>query len=117
MKSITPDHIGPGDGKDQKRTFDSTIVAKFFERQRHWYQAGVRGAAIFERLAIDDDLPPYYKAEEAAAVCGLSAAALAMRRARRQPPSYVAHSRRSVVYPRHELIGWLGSMFIDRSNP
>jgi hypothetical protein len=87
----------------------------FIERQGHFVSSGLSGRALYEALAADTALPLYFTSNEAAAIAGLGTEAMAKRRARKMPPSYISHSHRSVLYPRADLCAWLSSLFVDRS--
>lgn len=88
---------------------------RFGERQAYWIGQGYSGRDVYSKLATDVELPLYYEEAQAAEIAGLTASAMSQRRVRKMEPSYIAHSRRSVRYPRHELCNWLASMFCDRS--
>jgi hypothetical protein len=86
----------------------------FTERLAYHVSQGLSGRAVYEALAADSTLPNYFTSIEAGAIVGLGPVAMTKRRARRAPPSYIAHSHRSVLYPRHSLCLWLADIFVDR---
>lgn len=92
----------------------SDAAKEFYDRERHWFDQGLRGRDLFNRLATDDALPRMFAPDEAAAIASLTISAMAQRRQRGMPPSYLSLSRRHVRYPRHELCMWLADMMVER---
>lgn len=93
-----------------------TEIAKLVnERMADWHRQGVHGAAVYDALSTDTELPMYLDPEDVAAISGDSEVALKARRYRGQPPPFIKASGAKIRYPRFEYFQWLKIRFVPRA--
>jgi hypothetical protein len=92
----------------------SAIVALFSERSAYWTAQGYFGADLYERLASDTELPENFESPVAAAILRVKSDAMAQRRKRNRPPSFIRYAQNSVTYPRHAFCLYLRDCFVER---
>jgi len=91
-----------------------TSNAKLFNsRITHWTRRGKVGAAVYEAMATDESLPPFFSTPDVAAIVGLAEITIRQRRARRLPPAYLKTGHKAVKYPRAELARWFATSFVE----
>ena len=95
----------------------TAIVALFGERSAYWTSQGYIGADLYERLASDPELPENFRTGVAAAILQVKSEAMAQRRKRGQPPSFIRYAQNSVTYPRHAFCLFLRDRFVERRPP
>ncbi|TGR33020.1 MULTISPECIES: hypothetical protein [unclassified Mesorhizobium] len=89
----------------------------FSERLAHWTAQGFSGAAVYQKLAADPDLPTAFDSRELAGILGITELSVKKQRHRGGGPSYYrTTSTKGVRYPRAELCEWLGSRFVRVAN-
>jgi hypothetical protein len=99
------------------KTLDTSvtaIVALFGERSAHWTSQGYFGAALYERLASDSELPENFSSNAVAMILNVQADAMAQRRKRGLPPSFLRLAQNYVTYPRHAFCFFLRDRFVER---
>jgi hypothetical protein len=99
------------------KTPDATItaiVALFGERSAYWTSKGYFGAALYEQLASDSELPENFGSKAVAAILDVQPAAMAQRRKRGLPPSFLRLAQNYVTYPRHAFCLYLRDRFVER---
>lgn len=84
----------------------------FNERLAYWTKQGLSGAALFEALANDDQLPAFFDDNDIAAIEGVAPLSVKQRRYRKAGPAYVRLSWKAVRYPRPDYIRNLASKFV-----
>ncbi|MCG6115229.1 MAG: hypothetical protein MEQ84_08520 [Mesorhizobium sp.] len=90
----------------------SKAVCAFSARLAYWTSQGLNGAALYERLATDDELPAVFDPNEVAAIWGIKPLSLKRARMRGTGPSYMRVTERKIRYPRAELCRYLASRFV-----
>jgi hypothetical protein len=95
---------------------DHTSAARAFNaRISHWTAQGLSGAALYERLASDDELPSFFDPEDIAAIQGVQPGAVKKARHRGTGPAFVRLSGKIVRYPRADYCMHLASKFVARA--
>ena len=95
---------------------DSTSIIRLFaERSASWSSQGYYGAALYDQLAVDPELPEHFEPEVAAAIVNMLPSGLKDRRKRGAGPSFVRFSQNMVGYPRFPYCMWLKARFVERS--
>ncbi|QHP69419.1 hypothetical protein EI171_20285 [Bradyrhizobium sp. LCT2] len=92
----------------------TAVVTLFGERSAYWTSRGFFGAELYERLASDSELPENFDSKAVAAILGVKHDAMAQRRKRGDPPSFIRFAQNSVMYPRHALCLFLRDRFVER---
>lgn len=87
----------------------------FSRRMAHWTSEGLSGAALYEQLAADEELPICFDPIEAAAIRGITPVALKKERHRGAGPDFIRPSARAVRYPRAAFCQWLASRYVKRA--
>jgi hypothetical protein len=90
------------------------VVALFAERSAYWTSEGFVGAALYERLASDGELPEHFSTRAVAAILDVQPEAMAQRRKRGDPPSFIRIAQNFVTYPRHAFCLFLRERFVER---
>ncbi|MBU4529763.1 MAG: hypothetical protein KUA43_08800 [Hoeflea sp.] len=86
----------------------------FSQRMAHWTGNGLSGAALYQRLAEDDELPISFDPTETAAIIGVNPLSLKKQRNRGTGPEFMRASERAVRYPRPSLCMYLASRYVTR---
>lgn len=87
---------------------------KFLDRQAYWVGEGLTGRAVYDRLAVDTEVPVNFDERAAAEITGLSPHTMRQRRHRGAEPSFTKFSARCVRYPREALCTWLAETLRTR---
>ena len=90
------------------------IVQLFAESSAQFTAEGFFGADLYEQLANDPALPENFEPPVCAAILNVLPSAMAQRRKRGDPPSFLRLAQNSVVYPRHAFCMWLRDRFVER---
>lgn len=90
------------------------LVQLFSERAAAWADEGYSGAQIYEQLAVDTKLPENFSPRVVAAILDVQPDAMAQRRKRGDPPSFIRLAQNYVTYPRHAFCLFLRDRFVDR---
>lgn len=88
---------------------------QFSQRMAHWTAQGLAGAALYERLAEDDELPISFDPVEAADIMGVNPLSLKKQRNRGTGPEFMRPSDRAVRYPRPSLCMYLAGRYVGRA--
>jgi len=84
----------------------------FSERLAYWTSKGFSGAAIYEQLAADDQLPAIFDSDDVAAIQGISPLSVKKQRHRNAGPNFIRSGPKAVRYPRPDLCHYLASKFV-----
>ncbi len=87
---------------------------QFSKRMAHWTAQGLSGAALYQRLAEDDELPVSFDPTETAEIMGVNPLSLKKQRNRGTGPEFMRASERAVRYPRPALCSYLASRYVTR---
>src|SRR6478736_5025696 len=90
------------------------IVKLFRERSAFWTSQGYIGAALYEALAADAALPENLPPKVIAAIENVKPSAIAQRRKRGAPPSFIRSAQNKVDYPRASYCQYLRDRFVNR---
>jgi len=90
------------------------LVALFKERSAFWTSQGHHGAALYEALAADSELPENLPPKVIAAIENVKPEALGQRRKRGAPPSFIRSAQNKVDYPRASYCLWLAARYVER---
>jgi hypothetical protein len=90
------------------------VVQLFNERVAHWVSEGFHGPALYTQLASDAVLPPNFQPRVVAAILNVDPPAVAARRKRGAPPSFIRTAANAVLYPRDSFCFFLGDRFVER---
>ena len=81
-----------------------TPTAVLFDQRIGVHTArGLTGAAVYEALAIDDQLPATFCPDDVAGILGIERASLKRRRQHGEPPDFIRIGGRHLLYPRAGL--------------
>lgn len=89
-------------------------VQHIAERSAFWTAQGYHGRELYERLAADADLPEFFAPPVLARLLNVQVPALAQRRKRGDPPSFIRPSPVEVLYPRASSFMFLADRFVER---
>lgn len=89
-------------------------VRLFKERSAFWTSQGYTGAALYEALASDAALPENLPSKVIAALENVKPSAIAQRRKRGAPPSFLRSAQNKVDYPRASYCLYLRDRFVNR---
>lgn len=93
-----------------------TIISQLVsERMALLNSQGIHGAAVYDALSIDTEIPMHLDPDDIEAISGDSPRALRARRQRGQPPAFIRASGAAIRYPRYEYFQWLKARFVPRS--
>ena len=90
------------------------IVELFNQRSAYWTSQGYFGATLYEQLASDSALPEFFSPKVAAAIIGVLPSAMAQRRKRGDPPSFIRFAQNATGYPRGTFCHFLRDRFVER---
>jgi hypothetical protein len=90
------------------------ILKLFKERSAFWTSQGHTGPALYEALATDPELPENLPSKVIAAIENVKPSAVAQRRKRGAPPSFLRSAQNQVVYPRASYCLYLRERFVNR---
>jgi hypothetical protein len=90
------------------------IVQLFKERSAFWTSQGHTGTALYEALASDAELPENLPPKVIAAIENVKPSAVAQRRKRGAPPSFIRSAQNKVDYPRASYCLFLRDRFVNR---
>jgi hypothetical protein len=90
------------------------IVKLFKERSAFWTSEGYIGAALYEALASDAALPENLPPKVIAALENVKPSAMAQRRKRGGPPSFLRSAQNKVDYPRASYCLHQRDRFVNR---
>ena len=90
------------------------LLKLFNQRAAYWAGEGYIGAQVYEQLATDTELPENFETPVIAAILRVKPSAIAQRRKRGDPPSFIRAAQNWVIYPRHAFCLFLRDRFVDR---
>ena len=90
------------------------LISLFKERSAFWTSQGYTGAALYEALAADSELPENFPPKVIAAIENVGPGAVAQRRKRGAPPSFIRSAQNKVDYPRASYCLFLRDRFVER---
>jgi len=90
------------------------IIQLFKERSAFWTSQGHIGPALYEALASDAELPENLPPKVIAAIENVKPSAVAQRRKRGAPPSFIRSAQNKVDYPRASYCLFLRDRFVNR---
>lgn len=83
---------------------DRTPTAVLFDQRIGIHTArGLTGAAVYEALALDDQLPANFQPDDVADILYVERASLKRRRQHGEPPDFIRIGSRHLLYPRAGL--------------
>ncbi|CDX29142.1 hypothetical protein MPLSOD_110128 [Mesorhizobium sp. SOD10] len=95
---------------------EQTDTARAFNaRLSFWAASGLSGADLYEALATDQTLPPFFDPEDIAAIQGVKPSAVKKHRNRGSGPEFMRLTAKLVKYPRAEFCRHLASKFVRRA--
>jgi len=84
----------------------------FSARLAHRAAQGFSGAALYERLAQDSELPLNFNSEDWAAIAGITPLSVKKRRTRNAGPNFIRISTKAVRYPRAAVCNYLAARYV-----
>jgi hypothetical protein len=92
----------------------ASIVQLFASESARLTAEGFLGAELYEQLAVDTALPENFEPPVVAAILNVLPSAMAQRRKRGAPPSFLRLAQNSVAYPRNAFCMWLRDRYVER---
>jgi hypothetical protein len=93
----------------------SATARAFNTRLSFWTSQGLSGAAVYEQLAHDDELPPFFDPDDIAAIEGVLPSAVKKARNRGTGPAFLRMSGKIVKYPRADYCRHLAAKYVRRA--
>ena len=90
------------------------IILLFKQRSAFWTSQGYTGAALYEALAADAELPEHFPPKVVAAIENVKPSAVAQRRKRGAPPSFIRSAQNKIDYPRASYCLHLRDRYVHR---